>query len=311
MPPSDPNPAARWLRAFALTFLFIYLLPFALVRLPSFERWGGSPFGPALDYPYTLQHVDADVLIFGDSTAAVGLNPQLISAQLGLKTINLPNTAASLEVLGQSALDAYLAANRPPRLIVFYFAAWNLDYAHEPLSEHAFEGEEILLRRGSLAQIAAFARAHPVEILNFPRHFYLADPPSALKQFLRHRHPAADVAATQGYFDPLTGRPPLPEPCTFPPELLRHPPETTARELVSRYTSTQTRTLFIVAPMPACTNAAQMSARSYPALAADNIRLLPVANFKQDFAYVHLRPPYVAANSAHLAEDIRAHMLKP
>ena len=197
MPTPAPNPAAPWLKAFTITLLSLYLLPFALVRLPSFERFGGSPFGPALDYPYTLQHADADILIFGDSSAAVGLDPRQISAELGLKTINLPNTAASLQVLGQSSLDHYLGANKPPRLIVFYFAAWNLDYAQEPLGTYIFEGEEILLHRGSLRQILTFFRAHPAEAFSFPRHFYLADPQNALKTFLRHHHPAAEVAATK------------------------------------------------------------------------------------------------------------------
>ena len=311
MPPSAPNPAARWLKTFILTFLFLYFLPFALVRIPSFERWGGSPFGPALDYPYTLQHADADILLFGDSSAAVGLDPQRISSELGLKTINLPNTGASLQVLGQAGLDRYLAANKPPRLIVFYFAAWNLDYAHAPLGDHIFEGEEILLRRGTLRQIVAFFRHQPVELLNFPRYFYLADPENAAKMFLRHRHPAAELARTQGYFDPLANRPPLREPCTFPPELLRGVPQTTSLGLIKQYRTAHTRVAFVIAPMPACTNAGLMTFRTYPALDAAPIRLLPVAAFKQDFAYVHLRPSSVPANSTHLADLIRTQLAQP
>ncbi len=303
----ESNPAFHaWPRTFVLATLVLYLLPFALVRIPSFERWGGSAFGPALDYAYNLPHQDADIVIFGDSSAAVGIDPRQLSAALGLKAINLPNTGASLHVVGDASLRRYLALNKPPRLIVLYFAAWNLDYAHEPAGPRIYEGEEILARRGSLREIAGFVRKNPLESLRFPLRFYLTNLPNALRQVVRREDPVGEVAATQGYSDPLFRRPPLPAPCEIPAELLRQVPLTTAQTLIETYRSPRTQVLFVVAPMPACSNAGVLTSRSYQLLNAGPVQVLPISSFKMDFAYVHLRPPAVPANTAYLATSIRA-----
>ena len=310
MPTPNPNPAFRpWPRTFLLTFSVLYLLPFALIRIPSFERWGGSSFGPALDYAWNLPSQNADVLLFGDSSAAVGIDPRQLSAELGLKAINLPNTGASLHVVGDASLRHYLATNRPPKLIVLYFAAWNLDYAHEPAGTRIYEGEEILARHGTLPAIARFVRDHPLDTLRFPLRFYLSNPPTALRTAARGEHPVEEIAATQGYSDPLARRPALPEPCDIPKELLRQVPRNTAQDLIRAYRTPQTRVLFVVAPMPACTNAGQLTARDYSSLPAAPIQLLPAADFKLDFAYVHLRPSAVPANTTHLAQLIRSALL--
>ena len=301
MPEPDQTRATRWLKTFAIACVFLYLLPLALVRIPSFEEWGGSPFGPALDYPYALPRTDADIVLFGDSSALIGVDPRILSKSLSLKAINLPNTAGSLQVLGQSGLDLYLSRNKAPRLIVFYFAAWNLDYAHAPLGHHLYEGEEVLMHHGTLRQIVDFTRAHPLEMLDFSRRFYSTNLPRTIRTILKRQHPATDVAAGKGYFDPLLNRPPLPAPCTIPPELT-HPVATdTIRNLLSSYRNAQTQVAFFVAPMPACTNIAEMTSRDYSQLSPTGLHCMPVADFKQDFAYVHLRPAAVPENTARLA----------
>lgn len=300
------NPTARWLKTIFFLTLLLYLLPFALVRIPSFEHWGGSPFGPALDYPFTLAHADADVILFGDSSAVVGIDPRQLSRELGLNVMNLPNTGASLQVLGQSSLDHYLAANQPPRLILFYFAAWNLDYAHEPLSAHLYEGEEVLLRRGTAQQVWRFTRRQPLEMLNFPWRFYLENLPNGLKSLIRDTDPAVGVALAQGYLDPLSRRPALPETCAIPSELLRAVPDTTARFLLEHYRTGSTQVVFTLAPLPLCAQVELLAARRYPALGAEPVVTLPASSFKQDFQYIHLRREAVPANTDRLARLIRA-----
>src|ERR1700753_1737258 len=114
-----------WLAALPL---LVYLIGFVLVRIPSYERWGGSSWGPILDYAFQAKGENADVVIFGDSSALFAVNPMQMSKQLGLKVINLPNTIGGLPVVGDMALGRYLAGSRPPKLIVFYFTAWDLDY---------------------------------------------------------------------------------------------------------------------------------------------------------------------------------------
>lgn len=296
---------ARYLAALFSVCFLLYPAPFFLLRLPSFERWGGSSFGPALDFGFQAPHTNADILIFGDSSAAVGLDPRQISATLGLKVLNLPNTGASLHVIGDMNLRRYLATNTPPRLIVFYFTPWNLDYAHEPAGPRIYEGEEMLVRHGTLRQITAFASSHLVDALQFPFRFYSANPPNAIRTALRREHPSAAVAQALGHADPLTRRPPLQGPCTFPPDLTTEKPAATALALIQTYRTARTDLLFYLAPMPACDNVSEFTKRRYPALAAEPPQVLPVSWYKMDFAYAHLLPSAVPSATASLTQAIQ------
>ncbi len=121
-----------------------------------------------LDYSYEAKPSNADIVIFGDSSAFLGIDPKQIDSELGTHTVVLPNTVGSLQVTGDLALRHYLALNRPPRAIVFYFTPWNLDFRHSSPPEFLFEGEEMLLRNGNLKEIASFAFHHPQAFLEFP-----------------------------------------------------------------------------------------------------------------------------------------------
>ena len=162
----------RYLLWLAAVPLFVYFFGFALVRMPGFERWGGSLYGPSLDFGFAASGVDADVVIFGDSSALYDLRPLEMSAALGIKAINIPNTLGSLPVTDDMALRHYLNTNKPPRLIVFYFSAWNLDYSRHEDLHLIYEGEEMLARHGSVSQIFRFARRRPDGPLLFPLEMY-------------------------------------------------------------------------------------------------------------------------------------------
>src|SRR5271168_5144205 len=161
---------ARYLLVFFAVPLTLYLLPLIALRIPGFERWGGSTYGPALDFGFRSPGQDADVVIFGDSSALYGIDPVQMSAALGVKVINLPNTAGSLPVTGDLALRRYLSTNKKPQLLVFYFAPWGLNYTHEE-SSAIFEGEEMLIRNGTWSEIFAFAKNHRTQSLVFPFQF--------------------------------------------------------------------------------------------------------------------------------------------
>ena len=75
--PSPPAHRGQFSRAIAWTLLVpaaIYVLTFAaaLGSGPGLRSLGLSRFGPILDYGFEARHVDADVLVFGDSSAFLG-----------------------------------------------------------------------------------------------------------------------------------------------------------------------------------------------------------------------------------------------
>lgn len=309
--PSTRRPLLRYLLALLLVPLALYLLPFAVMRLPGFERWGGSFWGPVLNYSFTTAGQNADVVIFGDSSAIHGILPTQMAATLGLKTLILPNTGGSLPVIGDLPLRSYLRANRPPKLIVLYFSPWDLDYAHNT-SKFIFEGEEMLLQHGSMRELVAYAVHHPVETLAFPFQAYATCPKSNIMAALHHEHRGQIVAAGLGHVDSSATsaggrmvRPNLKGPCQIPAKLLDQGKTGTVEHLISQYTSAQTKTLVFLAPIPDCENKQEVLRRSYSNLAAQSPKVMPPSLYREDDFFIHLDPKAVPAATASLTDAVR------
>jgi hypothetical protein len=300
---SSPSRMRRYLCWFAGTGAVYFLLPLVLLRLPSFERWGGTIYGPAMDFGYRTAGMNADVVLFGDSAVLYGVNPSLISRQLGLKVVNLPSTAGSLHVTDDLVLQRYLQNNRPPRLIVFYFPPWELDYHAEP-SQALFEGEEMLLRHGTLRQIAAFTRKEP-SILQFPLQFYVNSPKVALMAALRHQDRTTSIETTMGHMDTQVSRTHLTRPCMIPQRFVDPSGIASVEELAARYRSPARRILIFLAPIPACGNASELIGRTYDRVPAAPPREMSPELYLADPYYIHLDPSAVPAASKALAEAIR------
>jgi len=71
-----------------------------------------------------LKGIDADILFVGDSTAVVGVNPEIVEKITGLSSYNVSLTVGSFIAVGNILVDNYLKQNRPPRVIVLYIGPW-------------------------------------------------------------------------------------------------------------------------------------------------------------------------------------------
>ena len=266
--------------------LVLWLLPIALLRLPAWERWDQTHFTPLLDSSYTASGIDADIVVFGDSSALYGFDPQAMAATLGLRVLNLPGSIGSLQINRDRGLQTYLAHNKPPTLIVFYLAPWDLDYGHISPSSELYEAEEILLRHGSVLEILRFAAAHPRDALLLPLRFYHVHHPSAVLRGMRHPTPPF-LAATMGHLD--FNQPAIPPNCTLPAQFLSDAVTTTSvRTLLTRYNTPHTRAIVYIAPVPACANAASLR-HPYPEISAAPPVVLPPTAFADDGHYAHLQ----------------------
>jgi hypothetical protein len=303
-----PRAFARYLRWLTLPVLAFYLLPFLLLRIPGFENWGGSTFGPALNFGFQSAGQNADIVIFGDSSASIGIDASQMTRELGLKTILLPNTGASLPVTNDLALHNYLQHNKPPRLIVFYFAAWDLDYAHGPI-DGMYEGEEMLVANATPGQLVAFTRQHPIEILLFPFRFYGANPTAVAIAALKHQHRAAIVADALGHFDPMPNRSSMAAgPCIIANNFLKKTSDDTARRLIQTYASSRTKVLFYLAPIPTCTNAGYYIHRTYDTISAAPPLQMAPTQFKADGSYTHVVPAAVPQATEYLTNAVRMNL---
>ena len=293
-----------WLLAVSLLG---YLLVFPLVMFPQlgFDRWGGSKWAPVLDYSYGAKAANADIVIFGDSSAFLGIDPKRIDSELGTHTIVLPNTVGSLQVTGDLALRRYLALHRPPRAIVFYFTPWNLDFRHSSPPEFLFEGEEMLLRNGSLKEIASFASHHPKTFLEFPFQV------NALLDFHAFRLALStdrrqQVIAGRGhmeYTDPIG---PLTPPCKLPIPYLRVPETASIAASMHQYATPQTRVFLYLSPIPACNNASEVTMQQPRGVEGAGKQTLPPGWFAADGMYAHILPKHVMVDTELFVNALRS-----
>ena len=296
----------RYLGWLALLALGIYLLPFALVRVPAYDHVVGTYYGPLLDWGFSLRDVNADVVVFGDSTAIFDVDPVAAGKALGLKVVNLPNTIGSLPVTREDVLDQYLRHNRAPRLLVFHFSAWGLDYGNTPPVEAPaeFEGQDMLLRHGTLREIAAYFKGNLRDLLEFPLNFYQAVPEPTLVTLYHRAHPFALAAANLGRADYPLHAPALEDACRFPEGYLNRRATAKVDELVARYgTAAGTQTLVYVAPVPACAGAETLASRTYRGGATAPPGVLPANDFGQ--GYAHVRVTGVAVSTALFVQAVR------
>jgi hypothetical protein len=102
------------------------LLAFPIARTHRFLEVSRRPLWHATEYRFTGAARDCDVVIFGDSSGMIGVDPAVVEARTGWKTCNLAVPYMVTAVAGTALLDDYLASNRPPRFIVFHLSGTHL-----------------------------------------------------------------------------------------------------------------------------------------------------------------------------------------
>ncbi len=109
--------------AYLLAALTTVALCFAGMFFLSGTDWfslhDGYPALRNVGYSVRAQHLDCDILLWGDSSALTGLDPGLISARTGLSACNAAEGLTTQLVVGSDLpLRMYLGHNKPPRIIV-------------------------------------------------------------------------------------------------------------------------------------------------------------------------------------------------
>jgi hypothetical protein len=293
-----------YLWTLGVLFLLLYCAPLCLVRSAGFEQWNASPYTSPLNFSFETAGQDADVVLFGDSTLLHGIDPSQMSAALGVKVLNLPSTVATLRVVDDMALRRYMQANRPPRLIVFYFAPWDFDYSHSTYPMSTYAGLELLAHRGTGKEILTYVKDHPLDSLQFPFQFYYAN--RRVMTILKHPYSSIEleVARTQGHFaNPVQTR--LSADCEFPAAAMDDLRFDSVKAMSQQYQTPQTKILYFVAPVPSCSNAPSILNRSYRALPAAPPKEMPAAMFSTEALILHPMAASVPAVTQNLIDAVR------
>ena len=308
--PAEPQAApgksryGRYLLWSTLIPLLAWVVAFPLVCSRSYEQWGETQWGPVLEFPYEAGTPGADVVVFGDSSAFLGIDPRLVNQELGIRSVVLPSTVGSLPVIGDAPLRAYLAHHPQPKLIVLYFSVWNLDFTHTAPGR-LFEGEEMLFRHASFGEMVGFELRHPLELMAFPIRLYSTFGSKMIVELLHHKNRAQDTAAGLGHTPYVEPYGPLNNLCRIPSTYLERRSDTTVAELQQRYASQGTRVMVYLAPVPNCGNGGALRDRSFAALHAAPPVLLPPTDFAADPYYAHILPPAVPTASTVFAAALK------
>jgi len=282
-----------------------YLFPFFAERFPPLQPYCVTYGGSILDHAHGLAGQDADVIFFGDSTAMFGVDTERLSRKLGLKVLNIPNTLGSLANTGDWTLREYLDGNKPPRLIVFQTAPWNLDF-HQTANPGPYEGDEEIVRHADPREFFRFTGAHPLEIFYFPFRFYASPTPLTNLRAWGKLNLAPVVQGFSPNLNPVSLQPS----CTFPDIELHLQATGSVRELLSKYRTSKTMTVSYLSPIPNCTNVDQILARHYPGLTVAPPVVVPPQDIVADFTHAHPMRAYVPVTTDIAYDFVRRQLLR-
>jgi hypothetical protein len=243
-----------------------------IVRSDAFPIESGDPFIMYSDYPFSLKHVDCDVVIFGDSTASTGIDPTVVEKVTGLKSCTIAESQSIFEILGPYALDTYLRNNAPPKFIVMQFSPEVISRSKEIFWP---EGLTLLFRKKLLAAALPIVARHPVEFYNFAMW--------AIKTKVRamYETPVA-FAGMNAIFQARRGLISLPK----PPETncglhtsRALPSHSWVRRMRDTYSSDVTRVVIDVAPVPECTEGVQRMSAEFEKVTDNTLPIFRIDQF--------------------------------
>ena len=278
--------------------LLLLLLP--LLAIPLFILLGRSDFflnhGASVwvrsnDAVFNMQDRKCDVLIFGDSTAMTGINPDVVEHNTGLRTCNISVTNAVLAVTDNLTLNHYLQHNPQPRVLLVQLSPDSFQPENHAWKRTIYaEGLLELLRHGSRADVDHILLHHPQESIAFAGYAAGFSAFYGIKDVwfhLTHLRPEEDlITVHNGFFTP-----PAPPRTSCEPALpvSGSLPGTFPREVVDRYRSEYaSRTglvLVNVAPIPACDQNLAAYTSQLDGITSNNLLPLPIFLFNDGRHY--------------------------
>jgi hypothetical protein len=294
--------------------LYLYLLPLigspillltaALLILPSqwFALRSQNTYLVNLAYGATLHGADCQILVYGDSSAMVGVNPEVVRARTGLTTCNIAEFQPMTMLNGTIVLDTYLAQNSPPRFLVFLFAPEDLDIQSQR-HNGPFEAITFRMRQSHRLSSLFFLAAHYPDALlswveqglRFTLVNLLSKPMSPEVQHLRDR---------------TRGQLPMSAPNLTSCSDLRHdaaPDRKWIAGLRSKYAREGTTVLVDTMPLAACDPSLSFFRQQLPGVIDNRLDTLPVSDYTSD-GRLHVNSEGSVLLSNMLADQIVEHV---
>ena len=117
-PAARPRKLAVYCAALLLTPLLYMTVCFFVMRRDFFLLRTQNVYLANMGYGLRLRNADCKVLVYGDSSAMVGVDPAQLQRLTGLSACNIADYAGMLRLNGTLVLDRYLARNARPEFLV-------------------------------------------------------------------------------------------------------------------------------------------------------------------------------------------------
>ncbi len=310
-PPGNPAQAAR---RYCLLLLILPLLAIpACIRLGCsdfFMRHGASVWVQSNDSVFTMHDRECDVLIFGDSTAMTGIDPDVVERNTGFKTCNIAVTNSVLAVTHNLTLNRYLANNGKPRVLLIQLSpdgfqpesnAWNQTVYPEGLLE--------LLRHGNPADSRRVLLRHPQQAIAFAGYAAGFSLYSGIKDIwfhLTHQRTEEDtITIHNGFFTP----PSPPSKACEPGATFSNPraggtfPQFVVGEYEKGYAARSGIVLVNVAPIPSCDQNLAAFSSELNGVTSNSLLPLPIGLFNDPRHYTAIGSAVV---SRLVAQELNA-----
>lgn len=266
---------------------------------PEYQRHAQYPSFVGIGYGSRLHDAQCDVLVDGDSSALTSIDARLVSRATGLKTCNIAEVAGVKMVNGFLELDDYLAHNRPPRYLLFWFVPENLTDPSRWHEVASFEGWFYRLRYHRDADLLERMARNPESAL-VAAELGLR---TGVQWLPRHPLPEELAAVRERRLGQLPEPGPPPARCEGP--LSRRTPDAAwLRSLRERYARGQTQVLIDVAAEPACDpSVAFYRQHTGPGVTDNQLETLPLADYT-DTGRLHASEAGAQVISGSIARQI-------
>ena len=152
--------------------LLAILACFPLLSSKFFQKYCDVPNERRQGLIFQVHDQKCDIVLYGDSTAQVGLDPVLIAKETHLITCNIAVTEATINLLGMQPLERFLAVNARPHYLIFTFSAANL-LESDPYPYLSLDGVILALRYEGWIRAGRFLIMNPDRILALLSYTYL------------------------------------------------------------------------------------------------------------------------------------------
>jgi hypothetical protein len=279
---------------------FVYMAAcIGLMRSDAFLKHTQNAYVANMGWGLKLRNADCQVLIYGDSSAMVDLDPATLQARTGLSACNIADFAGMLRLDGTMVLDEYLRHNRRPQYLVISLAPEDL----APAWRHDGNYESVLLRIRYKLDLDFLKKtlAHGEDILSA-----ISISGKYALEWLGRRPLPPEVWNAR---DRLHGRfPDLEAPLTACEQVSRLNPPSRAwtDALRQRYSAGGTRVIIDVTPVPACDpdlpiNTGELAPAA--GIVDNQLHTYPVGDYMQH-ARLHMRPEGIARYTDEVAAQI-------